>query len=333
MINPVQVVDHIAQQSSSLQALNVYWLRLSGDRDQFAKELKYIRANVVVVPWILRTPAFNDPNMVMNDVLDILSKAKKDVLVLAKSNRKVDQINLVVLSRRELRLAVTSSPITLPDWFPIEPSHTVTARIEDLTWNVSVPISDEATSIGDLQRHLYEIDLALVERICFAYKESHNNVQSLWSHLYPKDRPNIATELEQFRKNLIKVANPARFRPSRQIPTAVGCIWETAGRKTPEELGRTANALLRGLHIKRRIGEYRPPLIAILNRPTNPIRDVYIWWAYCLIVSIRYSCQLVTAAAHSDEYPSFPIVMLRSTSLDVRKFLSSALQTLQLNQE
>lgn len=51
-------------------------------------------------------------------------------------------------------------------------------------------------------------------------------------------------------------------------------------------------------------------------------------WAFELIVTVRGACQLVTAAAHADEYPRFGAQLLQSTSHDLRSFLDGAVKKL-----
>ena len=69
-------------------------------------------------------------------------------------------------------------------------------------------------------------------------------------------------------------------------------------------------------------------LIGVLNRPSSPIEDIGTRWSFHLIVTLRSACQLVSAAAHADEYPLFPDVLLRVTSLDLRRFLDDAIRIL-----
>ena len=45
-------------------------------------------------------------------------------------------------------------------------------------------------------------------------------------------------------------------------------------------------------------------------------------------MTVRGACQLVTAAAHADEYPRFGAQLLQSTSHDLRSFLDGAVKKL-----
>jgi len=124
-MNPEQVVEEIRRRRrrpSGMLALSVFWMTLSGNRDEFALELRRVRGEWPLVPWILRTAGlFRDSNSVMNDVISILDEARCEIGEVADHARQCGGVDLVVLGRSELRLAVTSSPILLPDWFPLTP--------------------------------------------------------------------------------------------------------------------------------------------------------------------------------------------------------------------
>ena len=329
MIKPNLIIDEIRQRLRVSQPLCVFWVTLSTDRDEFVQKLKEMRKELPIVPWVLRSPGFSDPNSVMNDVTRILNQTQKDIEAVCKTSTQKNCIALVLLSRRELNLAITSSPILLPDWFPVAPGQTVEARIDDLTWSVSVLISDEVSALGDLRRILYEIDDALITRLERSITVDHKRIQSLWDHISHKDDDKLKTELDKARSELHKIQNPTGYRPSTRSPTIVGRLWYKVNSTTPDQLVRTAKALAEALALENDVGHDDVPLISVLNRPSNPIGNSYVWWSFCLIVALRSACQMVTAAAHADEYPKFPLPLLRSISLDFRRFLDTAIVALQ----
>ena len=328
MIEPNQIIDEVQQNLHVSQSLSVFWVTLSTDRDEFARRLTEMRKELPIVPWVLRLPGFTDPNSVMNDVTDILNRARRDIEIISEYATQWNCIALILLSRRELNLAFTASPILLPDWFPVTPGRTITARIDDLTWSVSVPISDEALALDDLRRILYEIDDALIMKLEESMTMDHNRVQSLWSHISRKNDGKITTELNKAKNQLHKIQNPTGYRPSAMSPTIVGRLWYKVNCTTPDSLVRTAKALAEALDLDDSGGYDDVPLLSVLNRPSNPIENSYERWSFCLIVALRGACQLVTAAAHADEYPRFPVPLLRSVSLDFRRFLDTAVAAL-----
>ncbi len=214
MIEPNQIVDEIRQRLRVSQPLSVFWVTLSTDRDDFVRTMKEMRNGLPIAPWALRSPGFTDPNSVMNDVVEILNQAREDIEIVGKTATQKNCIALVLLSRRELNLAITSSPILLPDWFPVAPGQMVAAHIDDLTWSVSVLISDEVSALGDLRRILFEIDDALITCLEESLAVDHNRVQSLWSEISREGDGAIATALNKARNELHKIQNPTGYRPS-----------------------------------------------------------------------------------------------------------------------
>ena len=334
-MRPSSVIDEIRRRRESSDAapgLSVYWVRLSDSRDEFQGELRQMRGEWPIVPWILRTPGvFRDPNSVMNDVAEVLENARSDIVSVAANARNKNGVELVLLSRTELRLAITSSPILLPDWFPVMPGQTATARINDLTWSVRVSVSDGVVACDEIQRILHELDLAMVVRLQESQRSDHRRIQALWAAIRRKSEPDVGSTLAGIRATLGEIENPAGFRPSTtRNPTVVGRLWYLANKTSPDGLRRKARALADALRASElRLDESADnSLLVVLNRSAEPIGDVETRWCFQLIVTTRSACQMVTAAAHADEYPQFPDVLLRATSLDLRQFLDCATRIL-----
>ena len=329
MIPAHQLVEYIASTSNGVNELKVYWLTLSGDRDEYAERIRKEERNFNIVPWVVRSQGlFGDPNSIMNDITQILEEARGDIEKLNKSNRSLREVHIILINRKNLEIAVTSSPITLPYWFPVGGGQTGTAQIKDLTWSLTVPISDEAVEIGDLQRLLYDLDSLMVERIAINFKDNRSSVQALLDHIKAEESKPAAT-IENFRSNLQEIENPAKYRPSGKNPTITSSLWRLANSKTSDQQIRIAKALNRALSIDEVRENIHIPLVAALSRPANRITDQRDLWALALLQSIRFSCQFVTAAAHADEYPSYPITLLKSFSVDLRSNLNSAIEILE----
>ena len=324
MVTPDTVVEAIREsRAQAPQALSVLWVTIPTGRDDFAQDLKRLRGNLALVPHVLRTGGFVDPNAVMNDVSTVLDRARRDVQALNEAARDRRGIDLVIVSRTALSLADTSSPIELPDWFPVKAGQTVTVRIDDLTWSASVVLSDEAAELDDLRRILCDVDRALLNRLQESQRLGRPT-QSLWDQMGLESTAggDIDEELGKIGKTLKGIKNPTGYRPSvSKNPTVVGRLWAHANRTAPDRLPRAAKALAAAL------GTVDVPedssLAAVLNRPSRRI-DANVRWCLALIVTLRTACQFATAAAHADDYPRFSAVLLRATSRNLRQFLDRA---------
>ena len=332
---PEQLVEEVRRRWDSAQGmpeLSVFWVTLSTDRDEFADALRQTRGEWPLVPVIPRMAGlFRDPNAVMNDVTSILHETRHEIIDMVDCIRRCNGVGLVVLSRSELRLAVTSSPLRLPEWFPVMAGKEVAARIDDLTWSVHVRLSDEAVARNDLQRILYELDKTILARIKETLKADHGEVQAFWECIRHQSENNFSHVLQGIDRTLDDIRNPTDFRPSTfRSPTMVGRLWYEANRNSPDKLPTVAKALARALRTDQLdLRGDMTTLMAVLSRPTSPIGDPGTQWSFHLIVTLRSACQLVTATAHADQYPMFPVVLLRATSLDLRRFLDEAIRILE----
>ncbi len=331
MVKPDTIVEAIREsRAQDPRPLSVFWVLVRTDRDDFARDLMRLRGSLALVPHVLRTGGFVDPNSVMNDVADILDRVGDDIRKLDEVARERQGIDLVVVSRKALSLADTSSPIPLPEWFPVTPGQTAQVSIEDLTWSAAVMLSDEATGLDDLRRILYDIDRALLSRLQASRRLDRRRIQSLWDLkvLASTASGSIDEELDRVGNTLAETKNPTGYRPSAsKNPTVVGSLWAHANRTAPDGLPKAAKALAAALGAGDAPDDL--PLAAVLNRPSNRIDDAGVRWCLALIVTLRIACQLATAAAHADDYPPFSTVLLRSTSEDLRQFLDCAVEYLQ----
>lgn len=327
---PDAIVEAIREsRRREARPLNVFWVRVGADRDGFAGDLEGESTTLAVVSHVLRTVRFVDPNSVMQDVAEILNCVRDEIQNLADVAREQKGVDLVVISRKELRLADTSSPIVLPDWFPVAAGQQATVRIEDLTWTASVALSDQATALDDLRRLLHEVDKALLLRLRASRQRDHRKTQALLELVFDDAvKPGaLDEELDRIGRTLNEVRNPTSYRPSvSHDPTVVGRLWAHSSQTAPDKLPKAAKALARALG-EGSLGD-RPSLAAVLQRPPPRVLDASDQWCFELIVTLRTACQLATAAAHADDYPSFPAILLRATSNDLCRFLDNAVAKL-----
>lgn len=333
MLEPRIVADEL--RSRPPKPLRVFWVRVSGDRDDFKRELIRRRGQSPVVPWVLRKATLQNPNSVMSDIVEILNDAREEIEAVRDAAVKTGGADLVLLGRTDLKLADTSSPILLPDWFPVAPGQTPAVLVKDLTWSARVPLSDPTLALDDLRRILHDVDHALTDRLQRSLETDYGCTNPLWNRIRRNDEK-IGDELQRMKTRLREVSNPAACRPSTAHgkPTLVGLLWAHANGKAPDAVQETAMALADGLRIEDGgVDRDDASLAAVLNRPSSRMSnrmDVRVRWAFCLIVTVRGACQLVTAAAHADEYPRFGAQLLQATSHDLRSFLDDAAAKLRI---
>lgn len=333
VLEPREVVEEIRGRPSD-DVLRVFWVQVWWQsREEFAGGLAAVndQPSRVLVPWTLRKPnLFMDANSVMFDVLEVLEEAKA-----ALSHPAASGIDLILLTRRELAVVDASSPIELPDWYPVSRARgkTVTTTVQELTWEVASSLGDEALLLEDISRLLYDLDVALLARLREALAISKRKVQSVEALLFSGSSLDQDLDRVEAALNTAR-ASKERFRPSTRPgrdDSVVAKIWRLVNQTGPEGLVKCANALARALE-PQHVGGGQPvaaSLISVLNRTANPIASEADRWCFNLLVTVRSACQLLTAAAHAEEYPRFPVILLKSVSQDLRRFLDKAVTTLQ----
>ena len=343
MLRPHDVLAEIRRRrgaaEDSDEPIRFYWVTLTpeddgGDRDRFRRLLRETAGDYPLLPVVLRVAGFEDPNAVMNDLAAVLESSRNELRSPDVRDRIVAHgfADFALVARKELALAATSSPLVLPDWFPIRSGEEVTARIEDLTWTAAVPLSAQVAHMGEIKRLLCELDRVLVRRLEAVGREDPRHVQSLLERIRrAAAKPTSYDDfLSDAKEALDAVRNPMDYRPSSRSPTVVGQLWNVTSRTTPDRLPKLAKSLARALNLAALdMEDHEQSMAAVLGRPTSPVRDAGDRWALDVVGTVRAACQLVTAAAHADAYPRYPVRLLGSVSMDLRRSLDGFVELLE----
>ena len=320
-----RVVDEIRSRPRAEKTLRVFWVKVSGSRTVFVRNLEAERGDWPVVPFVVERESFRDPNAVMGDIGRVLEGRRGEIEKVRDGLRREHCLDVVLVSKTDLSLADTSSPMLLPEWFPVTPTREIAVSVDDLTWSTRVPLDDPVAEISDVCRVLFDLDIVLLRRLRDSLVEDHNRVHGFRDRVFTgKD---FRGELARVDGVLAGIRNPGGYRPTAgRDRTIVGALWFAANGTKPDELAKLGGAVARALG-GGGVAEDEP-LIGVLNRPTNPIENADDRWGFHFVVAVRSACQLVTAAAHADRYPRYSDVLVRSMSMDLRRFLVAAVATL-----
>ena len=335
MVKPHHVFEGIRRRRAGSgehdDPVRFYWVTITpeddgGDRNRFRRLLRESAGGYPLLPVVLRVAGFEDPNAVMNDLAAVLETCRNDLQAPDVREHSVSHgfVDFVLISRREFALAETSSPLHLPDWFPISAGHEVTARIEDLTWSAGVALSAPEAHIGEIKRLLCELDRKLLRRLRDVGAGDHRLVRGILDRFQQDPAESVSLEdfLSGAQAALDDVKNPRDYRPSSRSGTVVGRLWSLTARTHPDGLGKVAGSLAQALQVGvQEIEGHEESIVAVLGRPTNPIRDAGKRWAFDIIVTVRAACQLVTAAAHADAYSRYPVRLVGSLSRELQRSL------------
>lgn len=341
MATPEDVLQEITRRGAATDApIRFYWVDVSsetggGDRHRFVRLLQERASDYPLRAVILRTPGFQDPNSVMNDLAEVLQECKGELLSADMRGRigHSAHVDIVLVARRELNLAITSSPVLLPEWFPLRAGEEVTAKIDDLTWTTGVSLSSTETHVNELRRLLYELDSALVDRLAdVGERDTDRRLQMAFLDAIKatsEESLPIRTFLDSARSKLRAVRNSRDYRPRSTGSTPVSRLWRATQDRPANKLPRLAEALAKALQVRSEyMGQHDESVVAVLGRPTQPIADPTVRWAFDVIVTLGAVSQLSTAAAHADAYARYPSRLVGALSRDLRRAMDAFIRVL-----
>lgn len=308
------------------EPLCVLWIQHS-EKDILAQRIQKMESPVVAMP--LRAALFLHPDTVANDVASLLESAKAAILVKESQIRLAGKVCVVVVSHAPFSLPGLSSPIRLPDWFPVAAGTHAAARVEDISGTVDAPLNSTYAQIGILQSGLFALETALAGRIG-ATAHDRRKCDSLSAQLRNLSLSDDLTDLVKKSTSMTaSVSSAESFRPSLKSRESFVCLlWGAAGRLTPEGSSAFAGALASALDLQDgRISFRNEGLLAVLGRPSSP-EVASVKFCRGLLATIRASAQWTTASAHADAYRPFPVRLQTALSSDLIQSIRESTQVL-----
>jgi hypothetical protein len=232
---------------------------------------------------------------------------------------------LLLLGKFELVLAQTSSPVMLPDWFPVAGGQIVELVVEDLTWSADGPLNCAEVRMGEICGALYNLEGVLIRRLQSAHEARHQSGNAFMDVIRKSPAERYADLLADFEVSHRSQRSAEGFRPSlRESSSLVSRIWAVAQSHNLDGLLRPGKALAAALGLEEDFAGGAESLVAVLSRPSTRDATPAHRFSRGLIVTVSSACQFVTAAAHAAEYSRYPIPLLVAFSFDLRVSLSAA---------
>lgn len=327
-LTPAQVVAQVSTLHSEYShPVCAFWVAVPTERDLFASSLREVIGDGAVVPIVVRGVLFQNPNEILNDLARVLDSQRAELEALpTRLGARPARVAVILIGRSELIVPQVASPITLPTWFPVAPGETLSTVIHDLTWTTDGSLSSEDVRVPEICGRLFGLEGRLLARLREAHEADHTASNAFYE-LFRRRGPGEEAYSDFLRGAVAAhaaIKNPESFRPSVKVGASlIGRLWEMVNSTSPDGLAGCSKALSRALGIEEAsVGRFHEGVQTVLTRPSTrdaiPGRKV----ARALLVTVAGSCQLITASAHADEYPRYPIPLLRSLSYDLRRSLS-----------
>lgn len=307
----------------------VYWLEEKGDRDQLYAEVIARFSGSRVVAHVLRRPLFTDPNAWAADSMSVIDSLRSEVESVSEGRRSDAPLGLVIIARNKLQVAQSSSPAIAPAWLPNYEGRRIMVVARDVKALASCSLASDEGAIDAIKSSLFEMEVALL-RLAEVRAAQRHHGQRLWGELL-KDRSGLERKsqfLEHWRQGLAGVSDANSYRPSLRFGwSLVSAMWDTFLRRSPAQLLSSSEAFVEYFGITIEWTPQPPhstPLIPVLFRsPDDLAKDQDVVAGRSIILLVGAACQLVTAAAHADQYGRVNAAALDAVSKELRFAIST----------
>jgi len=306
----------------------VYWLEVNGNRAEYACRFHEISPkNLVCV--VVRDRLFESSDSIYTDLVDLIEKNRSSFAELTFLHSK--QIALVLLSRRRL-ISNTSSPVEMPEWFPGIGGKIIECSIENLTNTAEWSLNNREfeDNLGEIKTSLLSFEAALLKRLKVCHESDHNSGNALFELFRDEKQPVkygafLAAAIDRNQN----IGDPSGYRPSaRDKNSLIGRVLSIVTATSPDGLLKVARYLSEALRLSSLSSlellsknQIDLSITTVLLRSVNPELNNAIIAAKNMLTTIYAACQFITASHHPDDYPNFPVIVLRAISFDISRSL------------
>ncbi len=331
-MDPDHLVEYIERRLAAQEVpIAVYWYAMPEKRDEFTSQFERRRKSGGIQSLIVRERVFDNPNAIMVDVVRLIEAAKAKIVSADSSAGPVDRWAIVLIGKVQLDISNESSPATLPQWFPMLGGQTVDVVIEDISRRVDGSLSIPEMRVTDLSSALFDLEQILVRRLRDIQSANHNTSNQLWDRIRRKDDGKYGEFLERASQALHGIHAKSSYRPSlRDGNSLVARLWSLQRKSSPDELSTAGAALATAASLcdieDLRAHAYQS-FFSVIGRPAMQ-EEFPQRFGRLILTLVASTCQLVTIAAHADEYPSYPRVLITAVADDLLRSHSSLMRVL-----
>ena len=328
-VSPERLAENVrVRAGDTTSPIRAFWLPVTANRDAFAEAVRNFVKDEAVCVFVLREAAFDNPNAILNDLMAMLER-NRDVSLETLTRCQSERLAVVLISRSRLSVPQASSPVALPHWVP-GGTRTVSVIIEDLSWTSDAPLNCPEARLDELCERLFELEDAVLSRLEDVYDHDKSSADAFYTAVKRDDDGDrkYGQLLTEFRTSRRAVSNPRAYRPSRREGTSlVSRLWVLGHAHNPEDM-KPGKALARALALPDGQRVTAESLASVVRRPSSPVTDPSVAFTRDLLAALAATCQVVTAAAHSDAYERYPVSLLSSYSYDLLRALTRCQQAL-----
>lgn len=310
--------------------IRVLWLKSEGkSRSELASNIREI-TEATIFPIILRGNLFLTSNALMADLATLISANEREFRELQSIS--LSHLTIVIISADALAIPQASSPVYLPDWFPILGGKEVFVRILDVFDTAQLaPLNGAGARIELLASLLFETEKLLVTRLKHFSAIQEGKVRALIDSLTSEGESNggsTDSHIKKYEAHLDSVSIARAYRPGAKSKDSLlsKLIYQVI--KSPPDTAAALSKKLAAALCLPNMTKIKPSLFGVMLRPTATLNTAEAN-SHFGIIAFYQAYQLMNAAAHAGEYPSYPASLVLANAKDLVRFLTDYRQALE----
>jgi hypothetical protein len=336
MLSPATIADSLIrfhqQQTEDIEA---FWIESSGSRQHLVLELQTLMEGRPILVTTVAQGRFFDPDGIVDDLsLTIHEHAAWFTPARRESVIRAEKFSVVLVSKRPLGVPQLSSPVSLPDWFPLWPNTLLTAHIKNINSAITLTLASPDIPEADINNSLFTLEQALSSRFETVLQSDPARTVALQAAIANSPQaPASIAGLVASSKLSLQSRTGDEFRPggaidSKFIVSQFARIWRDCPPKDRQTLAIYAADAL-GLYETSNI-DTQFSLTSLLTRgkeklPTTPIRVTY---CRNLLGTLSDVIQFINGRHHADEFPQFPAMLTITFAADLASSCRKAAHTI-----
>lgn len=317
MLNPETIADSLIRfHQEQTEDIEAFWIESSTSRNELVSALDSLTEDLPILVATVAKGRFTDPDGVVDDLnVTILENEKWFTPLRRELIVRDEKFSIVLVSKRPLGVPQLSSPVELPDWFPLWPSRLLTANIKSASASITLSLASQDISEIAINTAMYELERALstrLESVMQASAAAVNGLQvAIANH---KDAPSSVAGLLASSKAAVQLRTGGEFRPgggvgSDFIVSQLARLWRDCPPKDRESLATFAAQAL-GLDGSTVI-DLQFSLMSLLTRGRENLAETPTGITFCrnLMGIVSDAVQFINARHHADEFPEFPAIL------------------------
>jgi len=326
MLNAPVIAEYLKKRHrDSPSEVAAYWLEESASRSELVSLLSSSFAGLPILVATVPKNAFDDPNGVIDDLAMLISA---NSAWFTEANRAAvirdQKFSLVLVSKRPLGVPQISSPVTLPEWFPLWPNRLLTITIQSISELVDISISSPDIPVALINASLHQLEAAICRRLLSVHTSTPAATAKLRGRFSGSVAADLSAIILQSQAGLA-AGSPDDFRPGGAATSSYVVShlfrqwWACSHEKLHDLSSDVAQAL--GLDSKDAI-EAQFSLASVLTRTVKPkLADtpVGVTFSRNALLSLAHSIQFTNATHHGGDYPNLPAVLTMSYAQDLAR--------------